>query len=248
MKKNISTAILLFIVVSLANTIQAQTFYKTENSDKVYTKTEYNNYKTAILNQLKKKYDEKIITIDDYITDSIVSNDSIIKTYKLNIKINRTKASANRPKEKIYNYINKKLPKETLNSIDGKEISLAQLKGKPIVLNIWFTRCRPCIEEIPILNKLAEKYANKVHFIAITYDNKEIVSKFLEKKKFNYLNVINARKFINTIGVNGYPKNIFIDKNGIVKKIEGGIKYFNKNGKNEIGNGDEFEAYIKELL
>ena len=54
--------------------------------------------------------------------------------------------------------------------------------------------------------------------------------------------------FIDKLGIKNIPKNIFIDKNGIVKRIEDGISYKDKNRKLKMGKGKEFEEYIKSLL
>lgn len=246
MKNTLSISILLLILISSTTSIQAQTYYKRSTSNRVYTKMAFNNLKKKIREQLKEKSGE--ITINEILIDSITSNDSIIKTIKLDIRTKRIKSGIKRPTEKVYSYLNKKFPNKALFDIKGNEIRLENLKGKPVVINFWFTRCKPCVEEIPVLNKLVKKYSDEVHFVSITFDNKEIVSEFLKKQKFDYLHIINARKFTNEIGISGYPKNIFIDKNGIVRKIKYGIPYFKKDGKTERGNGDQFESYIKELL
>ena len=53
-----------------------------------------------------------------------------------------------------------------------------QLIGKPTMINFWFTRCAPCIDEMPVLNKIKEKYKDDFNFIAITYEKKEDVEKY----------------------------------------------------------------------
>src|ERR687893_223477 len=63
-------------------------------------------------------------------------------------------------------------PAFSLTSMDGKKFELASLRGKVVVINFWFTGCPPCIEEMPKLNELVEKFKDKdVVFIAPTWDN-----------------------------------------------------------------------------
>jgi thiol-disulfide isomerase/thioredoxin len=78
-------------------------------------------------------------------------------------------------------------PDFTLTNLDGKTHSLAEHRGKIVVLNFWATWCLPCREEMPMLSKLAPKYDQKdVAFLAASIDDAQTQSKiphFLEKKK-----------------------------------------------------------------
>jgi thiol-disulfide isomerase/thioredoxin len=78
-------------------------------------------------------------------------------------------------------------PDLTLTNLDGKTHSLAEYRGKIVVLNFWATWCLPCREEMPMLSKLAPKYDEKdVAFLAASIDDAQTQGKiahFLEKKK-----------------------------------------------------------------
>ena len=78
-------------------------------------------------------------------------------------------------------------PDLTLTNLDGKPHSLAEYRGKIVVLNFWATWCLPCREEMPMLSKLAPTYDEKdVAFLAASIDDAQTQSKiahFLEKKK-----------------------------------------------------------------
>ena len=75
----------------------------------------------------------------------------------------------------------------TLTNLDGKTHSLAEYRGKIVVLNFWATWCLPCREEMPRLSKLAAKYDEKeVAFLAASIDDAQTqpkIARFLEKKK-----------------------------------------------------------------
>jgi thiol-disulfide isomerase/thioredoxin len=75
----------------------------------------------------------------------------------------------------------KPLPKLILKSITGEEVNSDKLKGKIVMINFWSTSCGPCLEEIPQLNKLKEKYDKDVHFIAIAPDKKKDIQYIKEK-------------------------------------------------------------------
>lgn len=246
MIKSLYILVLLITLTAGISTISAQTYYKTNTSNFILTESGYEKLKKGIREQHSKKGGE--ITISEILLDSTTSNDSVIKTVQLDIKRKGTKNAGKRPTEKVYSYLNKKFPAKTLYDLNDNEIKLENLKGKPVVINFWFTRCKPCVEEIPILNKLVEKYSDKIHFISITPDNKETILPFLKDHDFNYKHLVNAKNFMHEIGLNAYPKNVFIDKNGIVKRIKNGIPYIQINEKREIGSEAKFESYIKELL
>ena len=105
--------------------------------------------------------------------------------------------------------------------IEGKKYDLESLKGKVIVLNFWFTKCKPCIAEFPDLNKLKEKFkSTPVEFFAVTFNNKETVAEFLLKHKLDFTIVPNANGMINTFKIPHYPFNIVIDKEGKIEYIK----------------------------
>ena len=187
------------------------------------------------------------VTIDETLTDSVISKDSIIKTYKLNLDIGNVKGTEKKPKEKIYGFLNNKFTSKILTTINGEKIDLSKI-DKPTVLNFWFTSCKPCIDEMPILNKIKNKYQDKVDFIAITYEPGDKTIPFFKKHKFDYKQIIGEKEFVEHLGIQAFPKNIFIDKNGIIKIIEDGIPYILENGKMEIGEGKEFESNIQKIL
>lgn len=109
------------------------------------------------------------------------------------------------------------LTKLTLTDMEGKTYTLEDLKGKAIFLNFWFTQCKPCIEEMPELNKLKEKYTNQnVVFFAVTYNEKKLIQDFLKRTSLELTIIPNDRKTIDQFHINFYPTNILIDPNGKV--------------------------------
>ncbi len=119
------------------------------------------------------------------------------------------------------NFEDGELAKDFLaTDLNGNNIKLSDLRGKVVVLNFWFIKCKPCITEMPHLNELKELYSNDdVEFLAITFDKKEMVEQFLDDHPFNYTITANASDAINIYGVNSFPTNMVINqKGGIVLK------------------------------
>jgi thiol-disulfide isomerase/thioredoxin len=78
-------------------------------------------------------------------------------------------------------------PPLSFNDLSGKPHTLADYRGKIVVLNFWATWCLPCREELPMLSKLAAGYADKdVSFLTVSLDDAQSrtkIPRFLEKKK-----------------------------------------------------------------
>lgn len=109
-----------------------------------------------------------------------------------------------------------------VTDLKGNTIKLSELKGKVVVLNFWFTKCGPCVQEMPSLNKLVDEFKDKdVVFLAITFNKKDIVEQFLKEKPFAYTIVPNANDVITMYGVKSYPTSIVINKKGeiILKEL-----------------------------
>jgi thiol-disulfide isomerase/thioredoxin len=80
-------------------------------------------------------------------------------------------------------------PDLNLTNLEGKTHSLAEYRGKVVVLNFWATWCPPCRDEMPMLSKLAAKYDEQnVAFLAVSLDDSQTQSKiprFVKKKKIS---------------------------------------------------------------
>ena len=131
-------------------------------------------------------------------------------------------------------------PNFQVTTLDNKTIELSKLKGHVVVLNFWFTRCGPCIEEIPGFNKLVEFYNNNknVTFISLTYDSSEMVREFLKQHPFKFNNVADndevRRNNFKLFGV--WPYTIIISQEGKIAYMQFGSK------------GTETFTYFKERI
>lgn len=72
--------------------------------------------------------------------------------------------------------------------MSGKMVSIAELRGKVVVLNLWFINCPNCLSEIKMLNQLVQEYKNNkdVVFIAPAASPQRELEVFLKKNPFEY--------------------------------------------------------------
>ncbi len=118
-------------------------------------------------------------------------------------------------------------------TIDGTRVDTAALKGKVVVLNLWFINCPNCRQEIQQLNQIVDQYKDNkdVVFVALAASKKPDLEKFLAKTPFTYQVVPNADMIIlskfGTPDKDGqlslaFPMHYVIDRSGnIVMKMQG---------------------------
>ncbi len=87
--------------------------------------------------------------------------------------------------------IGKPAPPFSVKTLSGDNYSDQSLLGKTVVINFWFIKCKPCVDEIPKLNKLVKKYTHNkdVVFLSISFDQEKDIRSFLEKNPFKYQQV-----------------------------------------------------------
>ena len=140
--------------------------------------------------------------------------------------------SANDPAAKL-------APALTLKDLNDKDVSLADYKGKVVLVNFWATWCDPCRIEIPWLIEMQQKYADKgftILGIAMDEEGKPVVAPFVAKEKWE----VNGQKMLMQYpiligndaaadkfdGLLGYPTSILISRDGKqIKRITGIISY-----------------------
>ena len=112
-------------------------------------------------------------------------------------------------------------PNFTLDALSLRpaSISLANFKGRPVVLNVWNSTCGPCVKEAPLLQSQWQRAQSQgVVFIGIDFqDTKSDGLSFLKKYSVTYPNVLDVSgSTAISYGVTGTPETIFIDRQGVV--------------------------------
>jgi cytochrome c biogenesis protein CcmG, thiol:disulfide interchange protein DsbE len=111
-------------------------------------------------------------------------------------------------------------PDFTLTLLDGKEVRLSDLRGRPVVVNFWASWCYPaCWNEAPRLEATWKRYKDQgVILIGIIYqDTEKNAREFIAKHGKTYPNGIDVKSRIAIeYGVFGIPETFFIDRKGNV--------------------------------
>jgi thiol-disulfide isomerase/thioredoxin len=121
-------------------------------------------------------------------------------------------------------------PATEFTDADGKPASLADFKGKPVIVNLWATWCQPCLKEMPSLDRLQATLAGRLTVAAVSEDRggAKRVGPFVDamglKKLKIYLDPKGALG--HAFAVRGLPTSILIDAQGrVVGRVEGGAEW-----------------------
>jgi thiol-disulfide isomerase/thioredoxin len=115
-------------------------------------------------------------------------------------------------------------PAFALHAIDkggapGAEVSLAQYRGKVVVIDFWATWCGPCIRSMPKLESLARRYAGELVVIAVNLDDAAKARSMFDESGYRITLVADDGQVSVRYGVSTIPHTVVIDREGIVRIV-----------------------------
>lgn len=132
----------------------------------------------------------------------------------------------------------KPAPQFTLKDVQGRDVSLAEHRGKIVVLDFWATWCPPCIYQVPELNKLwlAHRDLGDVEVIgvAVDFEGVKVVGPWVAEQGVEYPIVIGDEALAQEFGALGFPTLAIIDREGNIESLHVGLIEF-----------DELEGLLK---
>jgi cytochrome c biogenesis protein CcmG, thiol:disulfide interchange protein DsbE len=103
--------------------------------------------------------------------------------------------------------------------------SVADQKGKVVVLNVWASWCAPCQSEMPLLQRTHERISSQ-NALVLGIDMQEPPEKalkFLREKRITFPNLRDRdRDYVRKLGVSGYPETFLIDRRGRIAALQRG--------------------------
>ncbi len=114
------------------------------------------------------------------------------------------------------------------DGLDEKPLSLESLRGRVVVLDFWATWCMPCVQSMPQIQKLADKYADQpVTVIGLNQDERgkdKKIREFLADKKITFRQFLDpAGKLGRKFKVAAIPCTFVLDKQGVVQAVHVGM-------------------------
>lgn len=115
-------------------------------------------------------------------------------------------------------------PNVTFRDINNNPVSLAQFKGKYTYIDLWATWCGPCINEIPSLKGLEEKYGDKdIHFVSVSVNDKKDIDKwkkFIIDNNLTGIQLISSKETYDTLStafnIKMIPRFVLLDRDGAI--------------------------------
>jgi len=157
------------------------------------------------------------------------------------VTVQKDSSSDSIPSAITTNLIGKAAPSFTLVDLSGKKVSLADYKGKPVVVNFWATYCGPCQEEMPWFEEFTKKYAAQ-NLVVLGLNLEDGVTKDAVQKASHRLGVTYPILFADekvgaSYGVGDYlPVTVYVGKDGAVTEQTPGAP-----------SKDEMEAHIRKI-
>lgn len=117
-------------------------------------------------------------------------------------------------------------PDFVLSALDGSEVRLADLRGKPVILNFWATWCPPCRREMPALEIIWQQYS-RGEVMVLGVDQGESIAVVSEYVRQNvgvtFPLLLDRRQDVGDLYlVRSLPTTFFIDADGIIQEIRVG--------------------------
>jgi len=136
----------------------------------------------------------------------------------------------------------KQAPAFALTSLEGKKVTLADYKGRPVLVNFWATWCGPCKVEMPWFEEFRKQYAAQgFEVLGLTDDadaGNEVITKVAHKAGVSYPILLTDGKVQTAYGgMDVLPMSFYVDRNGVVVEQTAGL-----------GSKDQIEANIKKTI
>jgi len=115
--------------------------------------------------------------------------------------------------------VGRSAPAFSLPDVDtGEEVTLASLRGRPVVVNFWATWCFPCLEEHKTLVAGARALGDEVQFVGVVYDDRQrAVRDFLRQRGQAYPSLLDEDGQVAiAYGVYGVPETFFVNPEGVI--------------------------------
>jgi thiol-disulfide isomerase/thioredoxin len=109
-----------------------------------------------------------------------------------------------------------------VQDLSGKTVSFSSFLKKPVFVNVWATWCPPCRAELPGIQQLYETYKDRVQFVLLTNEPKNVILPFVQKHHYNELPFFRYRYLPSDFSTQSIPATFILSKKGKVMLVKKG--------------------------
>jgi thiol-disulfide isomerase/thioredoxin len=118
-------------------------------------------------------------------------------------------------------------PDFTLLDLEGRPVSLADFRGKTVVIDFWATWCPPCIFQVPELNEFWRDHRESgevvVLGVAVDVDGAEAVAPWVAEQNVEYAILIGDENLAREFGAMGFPTVAIVTPDGRLDSLHVGL-------------------------
>ena len=136
--------------------------------------------------------------------------------------------------------IGKRAPDFTLPTLDGKELSLSQFRGKTVMVNFWLTSCNACALEMPDIQAVFNSWSrDDLEILAVNQGERAaFVENFFSSRGLTFPALLDSDEAVsNMYQISATPTTFFINADGIIKEVKRG----------RFANQSDIEVILKSL-
>lgn len=132
----------------------------------------------------------------------------------------------------------RQFPVVDIQTLTGDTVSTADLIGRPLIVNFWYSTCAPCKKELPEFAAVHAKLGDKVRFVGVdSFPASAEEEAFARERGVKYELLYDANGALATaVGVAAWPQTLFIDASGMIVEQTG------------VLTGDKLEELIRSKL
>jgi len=130
------------------------------------------------------------------------------------------------------------LPSIDLFTNDGDAINTDELRGQPLVINLWYSTCEPCKRELPAFAEVQAEYGDRVRFVGVNPQDVPATNESFARERGVQYELLLDRDGALTVelGVARFPSTFFVAADGTIVRQSGVLE------------ADDLRTYVEELL
>ncbi len=113
-------------------------------------------------------------------------------------------------------------PEFTLTAVDGAQVSLSDLRGQVVLINLWATWCPPCRAEMPAIQQAYERFRDQ-GFIVLAVNQQEesaVILKYMNDQRLTFPALLDSDARVSAAyQARVLPSSFFIDRRGIIRAV-----------------------------